>query len=98
MTDRTIRARPTRDAPPRMQSYAQERARFPLEVPERFNPVLAIVDSWAEEDPDAPAVLSLDAHRRDRRRPVGRRARPRVPDDRPRAAGRRDRQGTTACS
>ena len=30
-------------------------------MPERFNPVLAIVDRWAREDPDAPAVLSLDA-------------------------------------
>jgi acetyl-CoA synthetase len=30
-------------------------------VPERYNPVLAIVESWAAEDPDAPAVLSLTA-------------------------------------
>jgi acyl-coenzyme A synthetase/AMP-(fatty) acid ligase len=61
MTDSTsTRARPTRDTPPRLQDYAAERARFPLPVPERFNPVLAIVESWAREDPDAPAVLSLD--------------------------------------
>ena len=60
MTDRMSRARPTRDAPPRLQYYEAERAAFPLPVPERFNPVLAIVESWAREDPDAPAVLSLD--------------------------------------
>jgi len=30
-------------------------------VPERFNAVLDIVETWASEDPDALAVLSLDA-------------------------------------
>lgn len=52
--------RPGRDAPPRLADYAAERAAFRLQVPERFNPVLAIVETWAAEDPDAPAVLSLD--------------------------------------
>lgn len=52
--------RPPRDCPPNVGDYATERASFSLEVPERFNPVLAIVETWADEDPDAPAVLSLD--------------------------------------
>ena len=52
--------RPPRDCAPRLADYAHERACFRLEVPARFNPVIAIVDSWAAEDPDAPAVLSLD--------------------------------------
>ena len=54
------RPRPGRDAPPRLGGYDVERASFNLEVPERYNPVLHIVESWAAEDPDAPAVLSLD--------------------------------------
>jgi acetyl-CoA synthetase len=54
--------RPTRDASPRLSDYEQERAGFRLEAPERYNPVLAIVESWAREDPDAPAVVSVDAH------------------------------------
>jgi acetyl-CoA synthetase len=52
--------RPTRQEAPRMSDYAAERAGFALDLPERYNPVLAIVESWAQEDPDAPAVLSLD--------------------------------------
>ena len=55
------RPRPGRDAPPRLTDYDAERASFSLEVPERYNPVLHIVEGWAAEDPDAPAVLSLDA-------------------------------------
>ena len=54
------RPRPARDAPPRLSDYDVERASFKLEVPERYNPVLHIVETWAEEDPGAPAVLSLD--------------------------------------
>jgi acetyl-CoA synthetase len=52
--------RPTRDAPPRLRSYSDERSIFSVSAPERYNPVLAIVDSWAQEAPDAAAVLSLD--------------------------------------
>ncbi|UTI63624.1 AMP-binding protein [Paraconexibacter antarcticus] len=52
--------RPGRDAPPRLSDYDDERASFSLEVPERFNPVLAIVETWAAESPDDPAVLTLD--------------------------------------
>jgi acyl-coenzyme A synthetase/AMP-(fatty) acid ligase len=54
-------ARPGRDCPPRLEDYAAERARYVVEVPERFNAVHAIVDSWAAQAPDDPAVLSLDA-------------------------------------
>jgi acetyl-CoA synthetase len=52
--------RPTRSAEPRLRDYDAERASYRVEVPERFNAVLAIVEPWALEDPDAPAVLSLD--------------------------------------
>jgi acetyl-CoA synthetase len=53
--------RPSRDVEPRLSDYERARAAFELAVPERFNPVLAIVERWAVEDPHAPAVLSLDA-------------------------------------
>jgi acyl-coenzyme A synthetase/AMP-(fatty) acid ligase len=53
--------RPGRDCPARLEDYAAERERYVVEVPERFNAVHAIVDSWAQEAPDDPAVLSLDA-------------------------------------
>jgi acetyl-CoA synthetase len=53
--------RPTRDAAPRLGDYDQQRAAFRLDAPERYNPVLAIVESWAREDADAPALLSVDA-------------------------------------
>ena len=53
--------RPTRDAPPRLTDYEHERATFHPAAPERYNPVLAIVESWAREDPEAPAVVTLDA-------------------------------------
>jgi acetyl-CoA synthetase len=52
--------RPGRDAAPRLVDYERERSTFHLEAPERYNPVLAIVESWAREEPVAPAVLSLD--------------------------------------
>jgi acetyl-CoA synthetase len=57
-----FKPRPTRAAPPNLGPYAEARAAFTVEAPERYNPVLDIVESWALEDPDAPAVLSLDAH------------------------------------
>ena len=52
--------RPARDAAPRMLSYEDDRASYAPEVPERFNPVLAIVERWASEGPDDVALLSLD--------------------------------------
>lgn len=54
------RTRPGRDAPPRLTDHAAERASYAVSVPQRYNPVIHIVDGWADEDPDAPAVLSLD--------------------------------------
>ncbi|HTP20732.1 MAG TPA: AMP-binding protein [Solirubrobacteraceae bacterium] len=53
--------RPRRDCAPRLQDVDVERDRYYVEVPERFNAVLDIVDAWASEDPDALAVLSVDA-------------------------------------
>lgn len=50
---------PGRDVAARLQDYAVERATFRLDVPETFNPVVDIVETWAAEDPDALAVLSL---------------------------------------
>ena len=52
--------RPARDCTPRLADLDAERASYRVEVPERFNAVLAIVEKWASEDPDALAVLSLD--------------------------------------
>jgi acetyl-CoA synthetase len=51
---------PDRSAPPRMADYESERASFRLEVPEVFNPTIDIVDAWAEREPDALALVSLD--------------------------------------
>src|SRR3984885_8741372 len=52
--------RPGRDSAPRLTDYAAERASYRVAVPERFNAVRSIVDNWAAEAPDDPAVLSLD--------------------------------------
>lgn len=51
--------RPTRAVPPRLVDYRSERQSFALEVPERVNAVHSVVDSWAGEEPDALATLSL---------------------------------------
>jgi acetyl-CoA synthetase len=53
--------RPGRDCAPRLTDYAAERESYVVEVPERYNAVEAIVDSWAQAAPEDPAVLSLDA-------------------------------------
>jgi acetyl-CoA synthetase len=53
--------RPPRDCAPRLRDYTAERAGYRVQVPERFNAVHAIVDAWAREGPDDPAVLSLEA-------------------------------------
>ena len=44
-------ALPDRTAAPRMSDYEEEKAGFRLEVPEVFNPVLDIVETWAAEAP-----------------------------------------------
>ena len=53
--------RPGRDCPPRLADYDAERASYHVGVPSRFNAVLDILETWASEDPDALAVLSLNA-------------------------------------
>jgi hypothetical protein len=45
--------RPDRSARPNLKLYDATFASFTVEVPPRFNPVLDIVERWAEEDPDA---------------------------------------------
>ncbi len=52
--------RPGRDCPPRLDDYPTEYASFRLSAPERFNAVEAVLDTWARDAPDDPAVLSLD--------------------------------------
>ncbi len=44
-----------------MKSYEAERANYRVVVPERFNPVLHIIDNWRALDPDAPALISIGA-------------------------------------
>ncbi len=51
---------PDRSAPPRMVDYEGEYASFRLEVPEVFNPTIDIVEGWAEREPEALALVSLD--------------------------------------
>ncbi len=58
MTEAT-RTLPDRDALPRMTDHAAERSSFEIDVPERFNPVLDIVERWAADDPEAVALVSL---------------------------------------
>jgi acetyl-CoA synthetase len=53
--------RPARECTPRLADIDSERARYRIDVPKRYNAVLDIVETWAAEDPDALAVLSLDA-------------------------------------
>jgi acetyl-CoA synthetase len=54
-------ARPGRDAVPNMTDYETERAAFRLDVPQRFNFVLDVLERQAASGPDRPALLSLDA-------------------------------------
>ncbi len=51
---------PTRSAPPRLADYEAERNEFRIEVPERFNAVIDIVERWATEAPRDMALVSLD--------------------------------------
>ncbi len=54
------RRRPGRDCVPRLTDLDAERASYRVEVPERFNAVLDIVETWAAETPDDLAILSVD--------------------------------------
>jgi acetyl-CoA synthetase len=51
---------PTRSAPPRLADYEAERHSYHLDVPERFNAVIDIVERWASEAPRDMALVSLD--------------------------------------
>ncbi len=53
--------RPDRTSAPTMTSYDEARRQFSLDVPERWNPVLGIVEAWAAEDPQAIALVSVNA-------------------------------------
>jgi acyl-coenzyme A synthetase/AMP-(fatty) acid ligase len=61
MTTPTGSALPDRSVPPRLSSYEEERVRYRIEAPERYNPVLHIIEGWASEEADTPALISIDA-------------------------------------
>jgi len=42
-----------------MTSYEQERSTFHVDVPERFNPVIDIIETWSAQAPDDLALVSL---------------------------------------
>ena len=50
---------PDRTAVPNLTDYARACAEYAVSVPERFNPVVDIVESWAGDAPDQPALISL---------------------------------------
>ncbi|HEV7686027.1 MAG TPA: AMP-binding protein, partial [Acidimicrobiia bacterium] len=53
--------RPGRDVTPNMTDYEAERAAFRLDVPERFNFVLDVLEKRAAATPDGLALLALDS-------------------------------------
>ncbi len=55
----SVPSRPDRTAPPRLESYEQARSDFRLDLPDHFNPVVDIVERWAEEAPGDLALVSL---------------------------------------
>ena len=50
-----------RDCAPGLMDVDAERGAYHVEVSERFNAVLGIVDAWASDEPDAVPMLSVDA-------------------------------------
>jgi acetyl-CoA synthetase len=50
---------PDRATPPNLTDYEQARAGYRLALPERFNPVIDIVEAWAADAPDDLALVSL---------------------------------------
>jgi acetyl-CoA synthetase len=46
--------------PPRLTSYQEERTGYRPELPDAYNPVVDIVERWAQEAPDDMALISLD--------------------------------------
>ena len=51
----------TRDCAPGLMDVGAERGAYHVEVAERFNAVLDIVDAWVSDEPDALPTLSVDA-------------------------------------
>ncbi|MBK5233377.1 MAG: AMP-binding protein [Thermoleophilia bacterium] len=51
---------PDRSAQPRLSSYEEECSRYSVDVPPIFNPVIEVVEKWADESPDDMALVSLD--------------------------------------
>jgi acyl-coenzyme A synthetase/AMP-(fatty) acid ligase len=51
---------PDRSAPPNLASYAAERADYRVQLPDVYNPVIDIVERWAEEAGDDLALETLD--------------------------------------
>jgi acetyl-CoA synthetase len=54
--------RPDRKCAARLSNYDRERAFFSVRPPERFNPVVDILDRWAADDPNALCVVSVDGN------------------------------------
>lgn len=52
---------PGGDATPNLHDYDEVRRTYDVKVPDRFNAVLDVLDQWAAEEPDALALISLDA-------------------------------------
>ncbi|QEC48112.1 AMP-binding protein [Baekduia soli] len=52
-------SRPDRTAPPNLTSYEEARESYHVDLPERFNPVVDIIERWAQEAPDDLALVSL---------------------------------------
>jgi acetyl-CoA synthetase len=50
---------PDRATPPNLIDYEQARASYHLDLPERFNPVIDIIEAWAADAPDDLALVSL---------------------------------------
>jgi acetyl-CoA synthetase len=50
---------PDRATPPNLADYDEARASYHLDRPERFNPVIDIIDAWAADAPDDLALVSL---------------------------------------
>ncbi|MSW95302.1 MAG: AMP-binding protein [Actinobacteria bacterium] len=50
---------PDRTCQPNLTSYEEARATYRVDVPERFNPTIDIVERWAQEAPDDLALISL---------------------------------------
>jgi acetyl-CoA synthetase len=51
---------PTRSSPPQLTDYDAARDSYHVDVPERFNAVIDIVERWAAEAPQDMALVSLD--------------------------------------